>query len=86
MPRAGLRTSIGEGGYRIGIRNVKRNSCAGAFRTDMNAAYREDEEGFIFRAVSITALSCPLPKLCAIASRTERPFHTGRRCEKTDPL
>ncbi|MBZ5794494.1 hypothetical protein [Burkholderia sp. D-99] len=53
---------------------------------DMKRAYREDEEGFINRAVLITALSCPLPKLCAIASRTDRPLHTGRRCEKTDPL
>ncbi|MEK6423610.1 MAG: hypothetical protein V4801_28815 [Burkholderia gladioli] len=78
-------------GGAIAVRHTQREKIfmryGEAVGIDMNGRYREDEKGFIFQAVFITALSRALPKLCAIAPCKDWPFHTrGLRCEKTDPL
>lgn len=55
----------------------------------MKPVRRKHEAGFIFQAVLITALSCPLPKLFAIASRrpvlagdARRPIHSSETIMK----
>ncbi|WP_304992241.1 hypothetical protein [Burkholderia plantarii] len=57
-------------------REKKFTRRAGAGCIGMNHAYRANEKGFIFQGIFITALSRPLPKLWAIASRTIRLSHT----------